>query len=142
MTMVTIKLCGRQFQGRSILVAVDGQPAELFLESIGENAVGVELVQRIADVNADCKVIIEGGVGGDVIAEGAVSCGGVSGDVRSALDVKCGGVSGDVAAGNDIQCGGVSGDVEAGGDVTCGSVSGDVSAGGDVHCDRIEGDVL
>ena len=114
-----------------------------------ENSEPMQLEIGAADQNAQKAVQIEiygnadinGGVNGNVTADGSVGCADVGGNVTSDGDVSCAGVGGSVVADGDVQCGDVGGAVTADGDVQCGDVGGGVTTDGDVQCGDVGGGV-
>ena len=89
---------------------------------------------------------IDGGIEGDVHADGSVTCGDVEGDVIASVSVTCGTIEGDVRAGVSVTCDTIEGDVASAASVTCDMVEGDVNIQGNsdqcaLSCAGIEGDL-
>ena len=84
---------------------------------------------------------IQGNIGGNLTADGDVSCGMVGGSVNSDGDVNCGNVGGNLKADGDVTCNIVAGSVRSDGDVHCGNVMGSVTADGDVICEKVSGGI-
>lgn len=84
---------------------------------------------------------IHGNVGGNLTADGTVSCGNVGGLVNSDGDVNCGNVGGNLNADGDVTCNIVAGSVRSDGDVHCGNVMGSVTADGNVICEKVSGGI-
>lgn len=89
------------------------------------------------------SVIVDGNVGGSVIADEDVHCATVGGSVTADGNVEIkGSVGGNVTADNNVHCeGNIGGSVTADNNVTCQNIQGSVVADGNVYCNTVQGKV-
>ncbi len=112
-----------QLRGKRILSTAEvtsQNPIVLSVEHLSGSSLNVEIYGSAQ---------IHGSVGGNVKANGGVTCADIGGSVTASDDVTCANVGGSVTAGDKIDCHNIGGDAAAGDCITCGDIHGSVSAG-------------